>query len=148
MKTKSLPLLFVCLLILCVVRPAPAAGPDAPAEPMGRLILAMSTDAAAVFDGAILIGTVALKRGHPVTMLLRLDAVKVAVAANHYAVGDTSLGVRLKAFMEAGGMVIAGGKCMKMMGLKPGDLIPGVAMGTPDLVMGTLFEDGARILSY
>jgi hypothetical protein len=36
-----------------------------PQEPMDSLVLAMSTDNVSIFDGAITIGTVALKRGHP-----------------------------------------------------------------------------------
>nr|WP_320132527.1 DsrE family protein [uncultured Holophaga sp.] len=122
--------------------------PSSPQESMDSLVLSMSTDRAPLFEGALDIASVALKRGHPVTLLLRLDAIKVAVARNSYPVRDTSLAARLSAFMGAGGKVIAGGGCMKDMGLTPRDLLPGVTVGTPDLVMGTLFRKDTKILSY
>ena len=82
------------------------------------------------------------------TMLLRIDAIKVAVAKNSYPVGDTTLGKKLSAFMQSGATVIAGGACMKAMKLTPNDLIKGVIVGTPDLVMGALFDKDNKILSY
>jgi hypothetical protein len=149
MKQRYLPFVIALLLSAVMAWPTLAAAQQAtPQEPMDTLLLSMSTDNAAVFDGAMTIGTVALRRGHPVAMLLRVDAIKVAVAKNSYPVGDTTLAKKLSAFMEAGATVIAGGSCMKDMGITPGDLIKGVAVGTPDLVMGTVFRKDTKILSY
>lgn len=149
MRIKSLPFLLAFMLLSNCVWPVLAAGNDAaPAEPMDSLVLAVSTDNVAIFDGAITIGTVALKRGHAVTMLLRVDSIKVAVARNSYPVGSTTLSEKLSAFMKSGATVVAGGSCMKEMGLKQSDLITGVVVGTPDLVMGTLFKKDNKILSY
>ncbi len=114
MKIRPLPVLLAILLSICWIWPTYAADKQAtPQEPMGTLLLAMSTDNVAIFDGAITIGTVALQRGHAVAMLLRIDAVKVAVAKNNYPVGDTTLAKKLSAFMQSGATVIAGGSCMK-----------------------------------
>ena len=149
MKMKSLPILAAFMFFLCCTWLVSAADKEAtPEEPMDSLVLAMSTDNVAIFDAAITIGNVALKRGHTVTMLLRVDSVKVAVAKNNYPVDNTTLSKKLSAFMESGATVVAGGSCMKQMGLKQGDLVRGVVVGTPDLVMGTLFRKDTKILSY
>jgi hypothetical protein len=148
-KTTLRAIFLVLALAICWPGPLGAADKPAPAaEPMDPLVVAMSTDDTVIFDGAITIATVALKRGHPVTMLLRLNAIKAAVAKNSYPVGNTTLSARLSAFMGAGGTVIAGGSCIKQMGLSQGDLIRGVIIGTPDIVMGTLFRKDTKILSY
>ena len=149
MKVKSLAFFLgfiVSILSICSVLAAGKEG--SPEEPMDSLVIAMSTDNVAIFDAAITIGTVALKRGHPVTMLLRVNSIKVAVAKNSYPVNDTTLSEKLSAFMKSGATVIAGGSCMKEMGLVQRDLIEGVIVGTPDLVMATLFKKDSKILSY
>ncbi|OPY76359.1 MAG: hypothetical protein A4E64_01565 [Syntrophorhabdus sp. PtaU1.Bin058] len=149
MKTRYLMIVSVCILSMCCAVSVWAADKTAlPQEPMDSLLIAMSTDNTAIFDAAITIGTVALQRGHAVTMLLRVDSIKVAVAKNNYPVGDTTLSKRLSAFMKAGATVIAGGSCMKQMGLTQKDLMEGVMVGTPDLVMGKLFKKDTKILSY
>lgn len=151
MRTVPASRLRLAASILCLVLALPlcaSAQDAAPKEPMGSLVFTMSTDDAALFDAAMLMGTVALKRGHEVVMLLRVDAIKPALASASYPVGDTTLDKKLAAFMQAGATVIAGGGCMKLMGLKKTDLIPGVVVGTPDIVMGALFKDGSKIISY
>lgn len=148
-RVITLSILLAFLFVGCYIWPVSAADKQAaPAEPMDSLVLAMSTDDVPIFDAAITIGTVALRRGHAVTMLLRVDAIKVAVAKNNYTVGNSTLPKKLSAFMASGARVIAGGACMKEMGLTQGDLITGVIVGTPDLVMGTLFKKDTKILSY
>ena len=148
-KSDFLSVIAIFLLSLYFVSPLHAADKaSAPKEPMDSLLLSMSTDNTEVIDGAITIGTVALKRGHEVTMLLRLDSIKVAVSKNSYPVGETVLAKRLSEFMKNGAKVIVGGKCMKDMKLTPKDLLKGVAVGTPDLVMGTIFKKETKILSY
>lgn len=147
---KSCCIIFgVFIFFLCFTGSLFAAEKETvPTEPMDSLVLAMSTDNVGIFDAAITIGSVALKRGHPVTMLLRVDSIKIAVAKNNYRVGETTLAKKLAAFMEAGAKVIAGGSCMKQMGLSQDDLVRGVLVGTPDFVMGTLFRKDAKILTY
>jgi len=115
---------------------------------MDSLVITMSTDNVATFNAAIRIGTVAVKRGHAVTMLLRVDSIKAAVERNEYPVNGTTLKKELLLFMKAGATVIAGGSCMKDMGLNKSDLIEGVMVGTPDIVMGALFKKDTKIISY
>lgn len=146
MKSRSLLILTALLLTMCPAWHALAA--DHPKEPMDSLVIAMSTDNPEIFSAAIRIGTVAVRRGHAVTMLLRLDSIKAAVAKNEYPAGGTTLKKELLSFMKAGATIIAGGSCMKDMGLKKSDLIEGVAVGTPDIVMGALFKKDTKIISY
>lgn len=146
MKLKSLLILTALLLTTCLALQASAA--DHPKEPMDSLVITMSTDNVATFNAAIRIGTVAVKRGHAVTMLLRVDSIKAAVERNEYPVNGTTLKKELLLFMKAGATVIAGGSCMKDMGLNKNDLIEGVIMGTPDIVMGALFKKDTKIISY
>lgn len=148
MRITSLAFFLPIMLFVCCTSVSAAEKGGATQEPMASLLLAMSTDNVAVFDAAITIGDVALKRGHPVAMLLRVNAIKVAVSRNNYPVGNTTLSRKLAAFMDSGATVIAGGSCMKEMGLTQSDLIKGVLVGTPDLVMGTIFKKGTKILSY
>ncbi|WP_028581827.1 DsrE family protein [Desulfogranum japonicum] len=150
MKNNYL-LLISAILILCGVGALPVVAATEVSqheEPMDDLVLSMSTDNTQVVDGAIMIGTVALKRGHKVTMLLRLDSIKVAVAGSHYPVGNTDLAEKLSTFMQNGAKIMVGGHCMKSMGVKPQDLLPGITVGSPDLVMGTIFKKDTKILSY
>lgn len=146
MKSKFLLIMATLLLTACLAWQASAAG--SPKEPMDSLVIAMSTDNPEIFNAAIRIGTVAARRGHAVTMLLRLGSIKAAVAKNEYPVGGTTLKKELLSFMKAGATVIAGGSCMKDMGLKKSDLIEGVAVGTPEIVMGALFKKDTKIISY
>lgn len=65
MKSWSRTLVPVCLLGLCLILPLSAAAQNAaPKEPMGRLILAMSTDDIAVFDGALTMSNLTLWSGY------------------------------------------------------------------------------------
>ena len=149
MKMKFLSFALASLWFIFSIWPVSAADKEGfPEEPMDNLVIAMSTDNVAIFDAAITIGTVALKRGHAVTMLLRVNSIKVGVAKNNYPVNNTTLAEKLSAFMASGARVIAGGSCMKEMGLIQSDLLRGVVVGTPDFVMGTLFKKDTKILSY
>ena len=103
MKSMFMSVLLACSLILCCVLPLSVAGQDGiPMEPMGSLVIAMSTDDANLFDAAIRIGTVAVKRGHPVTMLLRVNALKVAVAKNKLSHGRYHPGAKAYILHERG----------------------------------------------
>lgn len=149
MKIRKIatPILFMLLFAL-LASPLQSAMATTPQEPMDSMVLTMSTDDIKIFDGAITIGEVALMRGHKVSMLLRLDSIKPALKSGSYPVGDTTLAKRLMEFMTKGATVIVGGKCMKKMQLKPTDLLEGIEIGTPERVMGILFEKDAKILSY
>jgi len=54
----------------------------------------------------------------------------------------------LRAFMEDGGRVIACAACSRAAGLTPADFIEGVEMGSPDLVLGILFDPNVKTLAW
>ena len=135
------------LLLLAVSLLLPAAVAAAPAEPMGPLVVILSGDDPDNADAAIRIAGVAAQRGHKVTMLLRVRAIQFALQGNDVAVGGARLGDKLARLMKGGSRVFVGGGCMKLQGIAPERLFPGVKVGTPDSVMGMIFAPGARIIS-
>jgi predicted peroxiredoxin len=54
----------------------------------------------------------------------------------------------LRTFMEDGGRVIACAACARAAGLAPADFIEGVEMGSPDLVLGILFDPNVKTLAW
>ena len=54
----------------------------------------------------------------------------------------------LQAFVKDGGILIACAACSQAAGLTQEDFIDGVQMGTPDLVMGLLFDPNVKTLSW
>lgn len=61
---------------------------------------------------------------------------------------DQSIQDMLAAFMADGGQVIACSACSKAAGLTLEDYIDGVQMGSPELVMGLLFDPAVKTLSW
>jgi predicted peroxiredoxin len=86
-----------------------------------------------------------LEAGHPVTVFLNVDSVKIAAkkAAEHK--DNQAL---LSALVKGGATVLACPHCVEHAGMKPGDLMDGVKMGTSELVQGALFASGTRSLSW
>lgn len=139
-----------CVLVIALAASGVAWGQDAgkPTEPMGSLVVNLSTDDVELADAAIRIATAAVQRGHEVTLLMRVRALNLAMKAKDYPFGKSTIKDELVAFQKAGGKIILGGGCMQMHGLTPADMIDGVVMGKPDVVMPVLFKENARIISY
>ncbi len=88
---------------------------------------------------------VAAKRGHATTVFLNIESSRIAVKDDpKYAPSRANLESALK----AGVKVIACPMCMKHVGVKETDLIPGVQVGNPDLTMGALFAPDTRTMSW
>lgn len=138
-------LLTLTTLLACALLLAPMAA-AAPAEPMGKLVVILHTDDTASADAALRIAGVAAKRGHQVTLLLRVKAINLALKDTDYKLGGVASQAKLAAFMKGGSKVYVGGGCMKLQGIPKTRLIPGVIVGTPDSVMGMIFADNARII--
>jgi predicted peroxiredoxin len=92
-----------------------------------------------------------LKQGHPVTVFLNLDAVKLAATDGAQ---DKKASMKriprdiLVDFIKDGGTVLMCGPCMREFGLKMEDLVAGVRMGAPGVTQGFIFADGARTLTW
>jgi predicted peroxiredoxin len=92
-----------------------------------------------------------LQMGHPVTVFLNLDAVKLAAKAGAQQKKATMKRVPrdiLVDFMKHGGVVLMCGPCMEEFGLKLSDLVPGVQMGKPGLTQDYIFAANGRTLSW
>jgi predicted peroxiredoxin len=92
-----------------------------------------------------------LKMGHPVTVFLNLDAVKLAVATGDQdkraSMGRPPRDI-IAEFIQDGGVVLMCGPCMQELGLKIEDLVPGVKMGRPGLTQGFIFAENAKTLTW
>ncbi len=92
-----------------------------------------------------------LRMGHPVTVFLNLDAVKLASMTGEQEKKPSMQRVPrdiLADFIKDGGVVLMCGPCMQEFGLKPDDLVPGTRMGAPGLTQGFIFADNARTLTW
>ena len=92
-----------------------------------------------------------LKMGHPVTVFLNLDAVKLAAAAGEQEKRPSMQRVPreiIADFIRDGGVVLMCPPCLQEFGLKPEDLVPGVQMGRPGLTQGYIFAPDVRTLSW
>ena len=117
-------------------------------EPRGNLVVNISTKDVELMYAAVRIATVAATRGHKVSLLLRVGAIDFALKNNDYPIFDTTIMRELKNFMKKGAAVVVGGGCLKLKKIPPTDLMEGVIVGNPDIVMGLLFQENTRILSY
>ena len=136
----------VMLLLSAFILLPVNAGAGNPKEPMGNLLMILTTDDLPAADAAIRIASVASQRGHKVALLLRVKAIQLALKETNYKIGDTTYQNKLADFMKTGAKVFVGGGCMKLQKIPKEKLIPGVAVGTPDTVMGMIFEKNTRII--
>jgi predicted peroxiredoxin len=86
-----------------------------------------------------------LEAGHPVTVFLNVDSVKIAAKKAGKHKDNQAL---LSALVKGGATVLACPHCVEHARMKPSDLMDGVKMSTPELVQGALFEPGTRSLSW
>jgi predicted peroxiredoxin len=91
-----------------------------------------------------------LRQGHPVTVFLNLEAVRLAALTGEQdKPGMKRLpGDILADFISNGGVVLMCGPCMEEFGLTLKDLVPGVQMGKPGLTQGYIFAPNTRTLSW
>ena len=150
-RLRVVPLILLLTLILTIPLTsgaAPKSSADSPKEPMGDLLLILHSDDLASAEAFILMAGVAAKRGHKVTLLLRVKAIQLALKDTEYVSGNIRFQDKLAGFIKSGSRVLVGGGCMKMEGISKDRLINGVAVGTPDLVMGLVFGEKTRIISH
>jgi len=92
-----------------------------------------------------------LKMGHPVTVFLNLDGVKLAMKTGVQEKKPTMQRIPreiLADLIRDGAVVLMCGPCMRELGIDMNDLVPGVQMGKPGLTQDFIFADNARILSW
>jgi predicted peroxiredoxin len=116
-----------------------------PARAADALFVNLTSDESHRANMALAFSQKVLESGHPVTVFLNVDSVKIAAkkAAKHK--DNQAL---LSALIKGGATVLACPHCVEHARMKPGDLMEGVKMGTPELVQGALFESGTRSMSW
>jgi predicted peroxiredoxin len=92
-----------------------------------------------------------LTMGHPVTVFLNLDAVKLAAKSGEQERKPSMRRLPreiLVDFIRDGGVVLMCGPCMQEFGLQLDDLVAGVQMGKPGLTQSFIFAENARTLTW
>jgi predicted peroxiredoxin len=92
-----------------------------------------------------------LKMGHPVTVFLNLDGVKLASKSADQEKKPSMQRIPrdiVADFIKDGGVVLMCGPCMQEFGIGMDDLVPGVRMGQPGLTQGFIFAENARTLTW
>ncbi len=93
----------------------------------------------------------AQNQGHPVTVFLNVEAVRLASTAIPQiadSVSGKTAPDMLAEIMTNGGTVLICQMCMAHAGVRPETLIDGVQLGTPQVTLPALFRDGGRSLSF
>jgi sulfur relay (sulfurtransferase) complex TusBCD TusD component (DsrE family) len=110
------------------------------------LFVNMTTDGVHRARMAIVFGQNQQERGHPLTLFLNDRGVLVGSKAQsakfseHQKVPAT--------LMSKGATVIACPMCMKEYGVKETDLLPGIKVGSPEVVGGALFKNDTKTLTW
>ncbi len=92
-----------------------------------------------------------LRMGHPVTIFLNLEAVKLAAKAGKQpkeGAQQREPRTILAEFIKDGGVVLMCGPCMEKYHLKMDNLIHGVQMGKPGLTQDYIFAPKAKSLTW
>lgn len=127
-------------LLLTLAGTAAQAGPNSP------LFINLTSDETHRAMMALNFGKNQLERGHPLTLFLNDRAVYVG--AKHQAHRFAEQQKMLAELMAKGASVIACPFCMKHYGVQPADLLPGIALGNPELTGAALFRDDTRTLTW
>jgi len=92
-----------------------------------------------------------LRQGHPVTVFLNLDAVKLAatgaVQEKRPSMMRTPIEI-LPDLVRDGAVVLVCGPCLVEFGLTLESLVPGLKLGAPGLTQSYLFAKDVRVLSW
>ena len=89
LEGRFLPLLLCAVLLIpasAVFAGQKSLAGSSPQEPMGSLVVILSTDDLPSADAAMRIANVAAKRGHKVTVLLRVKAIRLALKDTDYKI--------------------------------------------------------------
>lgn len=110
------------------------------------LFINLSTDKIPRVDHALHFGNVHFAKGHPLTIFLNGEGV--LIASKKHAADYMAQQKSLTGMMGQGVVVIVCQYCMKQVGVKERDLLPGFKVGNPELTGGALFKDDTKTLSW
>jgi sulfur relay (sulfurtransferase) complex TusBCD TusD component (DsrE family) len=139
MKYSTLFLLAASLFIATSGSPILAGATD-------PLFINMTTDGAHRARMAIVFGQNHQERGHPLTLFLNDRGVLVGSKAQSAKFAEHQK--LLTNIMNKGATVIACPMCMKEYGGKDADLLPGIKVGSPEIVGDALFKNDTKTLTW
>jgi len=88
----------------------------------------------------------------PVTINMSLGSVQYASKnfpkAQMVKVLDQSVSDMIQGFIDAGGVVYVCPMCLQGHGMAETDLLPGVKVGGPRVILPLILKDGVKMLSY
>lgn len=144
MQLSRFPLT-ILLLALWIGVDAPGARAAESAAAPAPLFLNVTTVDPHAAHMALSVAEMSAQAGHPVTIFLNLDAVRLAARdADMFAAGRADLERALK----AGARLLVCRHCLAYAGLAEAALIEQAELSTPERVTGALFAPGGRTLSY
>ncbi len=140
------------LLAVALVAVTVAGAPGARAEdPPHHFFYNITTDDAWAAGRALTHASVAVNRGHSVTVFLNVRAVHLAekdVPQGSYSVTAETPRDLLAGLIESGQAVLVCGICMVAGGVAEDDLIDGATITGPELTFGALTAPNTIVLSY
>jgi len=110
------------------------------------LFINLTTDDPHRSHMGITFGSNQLERGHPLTIFLNDRGVLVGTTA-----GDNRFSGHhkaLAAMIDKGATVLICPMCMKHFGVNPGEVLPGIKVGNPDLMEAALFKRNTQTLTW
>lgn len=110
------------------------------------LFIGLSSDAEQRVGHVLHFSELQLTRGHPLTIWLNESGI--FLASRQHTKKHATQQKALTELMSKGASVIVCQYCMKQLGVKEADLLPGFKVGNPDLVGGALFKDNTKTLSW
>jgi len=119
---------------------------QAPTEPKVRMFINLSSVDPHRAALAMFIATSQAEAGVPVSLLLTIDAVRLAVKTPHPALGAER--ADLENAMKSGVRVIVNPRSMMYHGIADADLMDGVNKGNPKLLRETLSLPNTVTLSW
>jgi len=131
----------LCAVVAFSQLPAPAFAGDT--DP---LFVNATTDQPHRVKMALVFAKGQLERKHPVAIFLNDRGVLVASKANTAQFQEQQ--ELLKGLMASGATIIVCPMCMEHYGVKPDDLLAGVALGSPEVVGGALFKDSTKTMTW
>lgn len=131
------------VLALGLAFAAPLAARAGDADP---LFINLTSDDGHRINMAFNFGGNQLKRGHPLTVFMNDKAVLAASTKNAATFPEQQK--TIAALLAAGAQILVCPMCMKHYGVAEADLLPGLAVGSPEVTGAALFREGARSLTW
>jgi sulfur relay (sulfurtransferase) complex TusBCD TusD component (DsrE family) len=120
-------------------------GTSALAGDKDPLFINLTTDDAHRVDMAIMFSGKQLEKGHPLTIFLNDRGTFVGSVEQ---ARFTEQQKALNSLMAKGATVIICPMCAKYYGMKEGDFIKGIKVGSPDVTGAALFKDNTQTLTW